>query len=147
MRRSAAKPDKLRWEKNLQELAQEILKKLKVTRASVEVALLSDDTMHALERRYMNKEKKLVDVLSFPHLADFPYPKQGLKPLGEVYLNWELYRGNFEHLSFLLIHGILHVLGYDHEKRRDIIEMESLERRLHAAVMKERTATGRRRAR
>ena len=35
-----------------------------------------------------------------------------------------------DHLTHLLLHGCLHLLGYDHEKKADAVEMESLEIKL-----------------
>ena len=126
---------KILWEKKLNTLAGKILVALKKKNAFVEVFLLPDVTMRQLERTYMKKEKKIVDVLSFAEPEGFPHPEvRTRKPLGQVYLNWELHPADLSRLRFLLVHGILHILGYDHERKRDSIEMEALEQKVLAAL-------------
>jgi len=39
-----------------------------------------------------------------------------------------------DHLAHLVIHGVLHLAGYDHEKSRDALRMEALERRILARL-------------
>lgn len=77
--------------------------------------------------RFMNK-----NVLSFPAPKGFPRPdvKKGSKALGEIYLNPEYIEKNGENLVFMLIHGFLHLLGYDHKRKNDRIIMEKKEQQL-----------------
>lgn len=78
-----------------------------------------------------NKDKK-VDVLAFRESEDFPLPPY-LKiknDLGEIYLNWDLKPRDFERLTFLFLHGLVHLLGFSHEKERDMIEMEKIEKKI-----------------
>lgn len=99
---------------------------------------MKDATIQALNRRYRGEDKP-TDVLSFP-LAD------ALQPflLGEVIISIETaarqaeQRGRplREELQVLLIHGILHLLGYDHEvSRRDAIRMQRKEREVRAVLL------------
>ncbi len=64
------------------------------------------------------------NVLAFPAPKNFPRPDlpKGVKPLGEIYLN----PGSEK----MLIHGFLHLLGYDHQKKSDRMEMEKKEKQL-----------------
>jgi probable rRNA maturation factor len=39
-----------------------------------------------------------------------------------------------DHLSHLVVHGVLHLLGFDHRKRREAEAMETLERRVLAGL-------------
>jgi len=71
-----------------------------------------------------------VDVLSFPEPDRFPHPGRRRPPLGEVYLNEKLLQGPRERLDALLVHGTLHLIGYRHDRKRDTITMEMLERKL-----------------
>ena len=90
------------------------------------------------------------NVLSFPAPKNFPRPDIGkkYKHLGEIYLNPDYIRkegSNFEFrlpagqagisdfpakLSYMLIHGFLHLLGYDHVNKNDRIIMEKKENQL-----------------
>jgi len=90
-----------------------------------------DPEIHSLNRQYRGKDKP-TDVLSFP-LADELHPFL----LGDVVISVETAtrqaqrRGHSlrEELQILLIHGILHLLGYDHEiSRSESIRMRRKER-------------------
>ncbi|WP_297575315.1 rRNA maturation RNase YbeY [uncultured Campylobacter sp.] len=85
--------------------------------------------------REINKESrnidKTTDVLSFP-LIDTPNNKIG----GSIVINLELAKtmcDKFSHtldeeIAILFLHGLLHIMGYDHEK--DSGEMRELEKKL-----------------
>ena len=100
-----------------------------------EVVLLftSDEDVHALNREWRGKDKP-TNVLSFP-ADDFPVPDGMPKPLGDIALAYETCcreAGEKQitvqnHLSHLILHGILHLLGYDHILDEDAEEMERLE--------------------
>lgn len=93
-----------------------------------EVILLSRREVASLRK---NKDKK-VDVLAFEEPKDFP-PPSSLKiknNLGEIYLNRDLKPRDFERMAFLFFHGLVHLLGFSHEKERDMIEMEKVEKKI-----------------
>lgn len=98
-------------------------------RLSVRVFCASDRDMGLMARRYLKKNKPVVDVLAFPESSSFPHPDApGL--LGEVYVNWDAFRRDIAHLRFLTVHGVLHLLGYDHKRKSDTMRMQTLEKRL-----------------
>jgi len=82
----------------------------------VELLLVDAPTMQALNKEHRGIDKP-TDVLSFP-IEDFPHA-----PLGSIVINYALARekaDEFGHtpedeITLLFIHGILHLLGYDHE--------------------------------
>lgn len=87
--------------------------------------------MHALNLQYRGKDKP-TDVLSFP-LADEIHPSL----LGDVIISVDTASRQAqrrqhslpEELQILLTHGILHLLGYDHEvSRSEAIRMHRKER-------------------
>ena len=103
-------------------------------RGVVSVALVSDRRVRALNRRYRRKDYA-TDVLSFPG----PTNPQSLSPdpfLGDIVIARGVARrqareaGHSEQteLRVLALHGLLHLLGYDHE--RDNGRMFRVERRL-----------------
>lgn len=102
-----------------------------------EVALLltDDAEMHQLNRDWRDKDKP-TDVLSFP--AD----PLGAPFLGDIAIGYGVSARDAEtrgialsaHLSHLVIHGYLHLLGHDHMEDTDAREMEDLERRALATL-------------
>lgn len=95
----------------------------------------NDASIQNLNREWRGKDKA-TNVLSFP--AFEVAPGDPLPPmLGDVILAFEtvsreaaLEDKPFEHhLTHLLVHGLLHLLGYDHENDADADEMEGLERK------------------
>jgi probable rRNA maturation factor len=109
----------------------------------VAVRLIGDAEMARLNETY-RKKKGPTDVLSFPAAADTAKPgtlrQQVLKAhgafLGDIAISpavarrnaKSLGRGLAEELKVLILHGVLHLLGYDHETDRG--EMERIEMRL-----------------
>lgn len=68
------------------------------------------------------------NVLSFPAPKDFPRPDvKNYETLGEIYLNPIYIENHNEDFTFMLIHGFLHLLGYDHKIKNDAIIMEGKE--------------------
>lgn len=92
--------------------------------AAVEVNLLSDEEMRRLNRTFLKKDKP-TNVLSFPVT---PFPRQGPRPLGEIYLAPAHITRRGEDFRLLVLHGLLHLLGYNHKKKNDRIRMEKKER-------------------
>lgn len=69
-------------------------------------------------------------VLSFPWERALPRPDVRGRHLGEIYLNPVLVRREGASLPELVIHGILHLAGYDHKWKRDRVKMERKEKEL-----------------
>jgi probable rRNA maturation factor len=112
-------------------------KALKLTRAGdpdVTVVFISDRAMREINRQWRGK-RVTTDVLSFPANQD-EFEKLGGLNLGDILISIEqAARQSKEHgLSFeneiaqLILHGLLHLSGYDHET--DQGEMNRLELRL-----------------
>ena len=113
----------------LQKSAKEISQILKIKNRTMEVFLVNDRFMRTLKKRFFHRNKS-ADVLSFAEPDFFPHPESKKKALGEIYLNWDMHRKNPERTTFLLAHGVLHLLGYDHFKKNDIIRMERKEKEI-----------------
>ncbi len=101
----------------------------------IEVLLSSDEDIRQLNAHWRGKDKP-TNVLSFPageapFVPDAPWPLGSLALAGGVMQREAAARGVDlpEHLSWLVVHGILHLLGYDHEHDEAEAEhMEALER-------------------
>jgi len=107
------------------------------TQAELSVVLADDALVHRLNRDYRGKDKP-TNVLSFALTEGDagPEPEEGMPiMLGDVILAYETVRHEAEtqrksfddHLTHLVIHGVLHLLGYDHETDEDADHMERLE--------------------
>lgn len=101
----------------------------------VTIVLSNNDTVRSLNNGYRGKDKP-TNVLSFPQIdATMPHPEGMPLPLGDVILALQVVldetkeqNKSFEaHLSHLVTHGFLHLLGYDHETDDEAQIMEGLE--------------------
>lgn len=99
------------------------------------VLLSGDENVRIMNRNYRNKDKA-TNVLSFATLDSdtFVHPDMAFH-LGDIILAFETLKREAEeqdkrledHFIHLLVHGTLHLLGYDHMKINEAEEMESLE--------------------
>ena len=105
--------------------AERVLGFLRQNKAHLEVYLVSSARMRALNLKYRGKDRP-TNVLSFPSPPDFP--KMGRNSLGEVYLCPSYIKRQREDILTLLVHGILHLLGFNHESRSDRMIMEKREK-------------------
>ncbi|MEO5336342.1 MAG: rRNA maturation RNase YbeY [Magnetospirillum sp. WYHS-4] len=105
--------------------------------------LLTDDTaVRALNRDYRGQDKP-TNVLSFPAWDGEDLPEGAAVPLGDVAIALGVLAAEAEvegkpladHFSHLVVHGILHLMGHDHERgEREAAAMEDLECRVLAAL-------------
>jgi probable rRNA maturation factor len=97
------------------------------------LVLSSDDEVRDLNLRWRGLDKP-TNVLSFPS-DDEPFPGGPPPHFGDVILAWEtVAREAVEqnktvasHASHLIVHGVLHLFGYDHQDDDDASVMETLE--------------------
>ncbi|GGG32399.1 rRNA maturation RNase YbeY [Chelatococcus composti] len=107
--------------------------------AEVSIVLSDDETVRALNARWRGKDKP-TNVLSFPACA--PEQLASAPHIGDVIIAFETTRREADeegkaladHLSHLVVHGMLHLLGYDHETDVEAEEMEGLEVRILAGL-------------
>lgn len=113
-------------EKELGMIALKAIKILGKKNISVEILLTEGRLMKFLNKRFRGKNKA-ADVLSFEEPKEFVSPKSKNRNIGEIYINT---RYKIQDTKYLLIHGLLHLFGYDHKKKSDIIKMENKEKLL-----------------
>ena len=114
--------------------------------APIEIAirLTSDAEVQVLNRDYRGKDAP-TNVLSFPmlereELADMPTDRETL--LGDIILAYETCAREAAaknisleaHATHLIVHGTLHLLGYDHMEDAQALDMEMRERAAMAAL-------------
>ena len=115
---------------------------LPVERLEVSLLLTHDSQVQELNQEYRGQDKP-TNVLSFAALdADSPIPPDGPILLGDVIIARETClreavdedKKLADHLTHLVVHGVLHLLGYDHIEDDEAEEMESLERSVLAGL-------------
>ena len=122
-------------------LARRVLKDLGCRdNAELSILLTDNNDIQELNKRYLKKDKP-TDVLSFP-MRDFnskPLTPDSEFILGDIVISIETAKAQAkendvtldEEMARLLIHGILHLLGFDHEKSgKEALRMEKEEERL-----------------
>lgn len=98
------------------------------------IALSNDAAVRRLNATYRAKDKA-TNVLSFPAAAPGAENKSGTRTLGDIVIASETVFAEAReqgippahHLQHLAVHGLLHLLGLDHETDEDANVMESLE--------------------
>ena len=129
----------------IRRIANAMLAELALDQAELSVLLTNDAEIHALNLQHRHKDKP-TDVLSFPldEGGGADGAVSGTRVLGDVVISLDTAarqaRGRKRELlpevRFLLAHGILHLIGYDHGNPAEKREMTALTRRLVRAVSK-----------
>lgn len=103
----------------------------------VSIRIVDAREMRALNNEYRGKDKP-TNVLAFP-TGDFVGLPAGMPaPLGDIIICASVVRDEAaeqgkaitDHWAHMLVHGTLHLLGYDHETQPEAAEMEELETRV-----------------
>lgn len=117
----------LTWSPAVEELmekaARAVLESEKTPPAELSLHLTDDDGIQTLNRTYRNVDEP-TDVLSFGLGSEDECLPEGTLLLGDVIISLERAREQAEtyghpferEIAFLVVHGVLHLLGYDHEE-------------------------------
>lgn len=103
--------------------------KLQIRNKSINIVLIDSTEIRELNKTYRDKDQE-TDVLTFPDGY--------LNNLGDVFISipqCEIQANEFEHsfnreLGFLVVHGFLHSLGYDHQTEDEEKEMNNLQEQI-----------------
>ena len=95
------------------------------------IVLADDRFIQELNYKFRNKNEP-TDVLSFPadnteNLSGDEFPSLGDIVLAFETTKKEVINSFSSHLSHLVVHGCLHLLGYDHQENKQAVLMESIE--------------------
>lgn len=131
--------------RRVRSIANRMLAELGVPEAELSVLLTDDATIAELNREHRNKDRP-TDVLAFPQYeADEAVPEGGAGALlGDVVISLDTAarqaqrrrRSLLDETEFLLAHGLLHLLGWDHRTDAEQREMDAKTRSLLAATKK-----------
>ena len=111
----------------------------------ISILLMSDDDIRQLNKKFRDYDKP-TDVLSFPQNSDEDPPVAGEIILGDIAISLDKAKTQAkehglklkEEIVLLLIHGILHLLGYDHEiSEQEEIKMRNKTRELFKEIFPE----------
>ena len=101
------------------------------------ILLTNSINMKKLNKKFRNKNKP-TDVLSFPFYSsnNLKIIKQKKLYIGDVAVSYEIINSRSKKNNFLLefnkvwIHGLLHLVGYNHIKNKDYSKMNKIEKRI-----------------
>lgn len=107
---------------------------LKLEHVLFNVIIINNEEIHRMNKEYRGVDRP-TDVISFALEDDETFVKTDMRVLGDIYISIDKAKEqaeNYGHslkreLSFLTIHGILHLLGYDHMTSEDEKEMFGLQ--------------------
>jgi probable rRNA maturation factor len=120
---------------NILNLAANILKIKKGFEVSV--IIIGDQKIKSLNKKF-RKKNQVTDVLSFSAQEGNQILPQEVDYLGEIFICYpqvirqaKKYNNSIkDEFSLLLVHGFLHLLGYDHIKQADYLKMKKLEEKI-----------------
>ncbi len=106
----------------------------KVNNALFSIIFVGDDEIHQINREYRNVDR-VTDVISFAFEDNNDLVYNDIRVLGDIYIcipqmqRQAIDYGHSEkrELSFLAVHGLLHLLGYDHMNENDEKKMFALQ--------------------
>lgn len=106
------------------------LNKLNVTHSCFSIIFIDDEKMHEMNRQYRGIDRT-TDVLSFAY-EDNETIKSEIRELGDIFISIPKMKeqaisynhSEMRELSFLTVHGLLHLLGYDHTKSKKDEEIQ-----------------------
>lgn len=113
------------------------LDKLCLKNVLFNVIIVNNEDIHKINKEYRNVDRP-TDVISFALEDNKDVDVPGLRVLGDIYISYdkvieqalEYDHSEKREICFLSIHGLLHLLGYNHEKLDDEKKMFSLQKEL-----------------
>ncbi|MCX6796411.1 MAG: rRNA maturation RNase YbeY [Candidatus Falkowbacteria bacterium] len=118
----------------IKSVAEKFLRDYKVKNKEVSIALVSDQTIKTLNKTYRQQDRA-TDVLSFAGEGNF---------LGEIVIDYaqikrqakEYGKKAEDELIFVLVHGLLHLVGYDDKTEKSRLKMVRLGEKFIAKISK-----------
>ena len=109
------------------------LEKLKIDEAIFNVIIVNNEYIHKLNKEYRNIDRE-TDVITFALEDDKTFNPE-IRILGDVYISIDKAKSQsveyghslLRELCFLGVHGMLHLLGYDHMEKKDEVVMFKLQ--------------------
>ena len=113
------------------------VKKLNLKNVVFSVIIIDNENIHKINKEY-RKIDRPTDVISFALEDDKVIVNSDVRMLGDIYISYDMVikqAAEYNHstkreICFLAIHGLLHLLGYDHMNQEDEIKMFGLQKEL-----------------
>ncbi len=110
----------------------------------IHLIVIGPEEMAGMNLQFRGKEGP-TDILTFSYLekkSKFENRSSKIEVAGEIYLcpekiksyakdAWKTYK---EQLEYIIIHGLVHLMGYDHESEKDWREMERVEKKIQSLL-------------
>ena len=114
-----------------------IVKFFKGKNITFTILLTSSLNMKKLNKKFRNRNKS-TDVLSFPFFSsnNLKFIKQKKFYIGDLATSYEIINSRSKKNNFLLefdkvwVHGLLHLIGYNHVKNKDYFKMNKIEKKI-----------------
>ena len=114
-----------------------IVKFFKGKNITFTILLTSSLNMKKLNKKFRNRNKS-TDVISFPFLSsnNLKFTKQKNFYIGDIATSYEIINSRSKKNNFLLefdkawVHGLLHLIGYNHIKNKDYFKMNKIEKKI-----------------
>ena len=105
------------------------------------ILLTSSLNMRRLNKKFRNRNKP-TDILSFPFLPsnNLKFIKQKKFYIGDLATSYEIINFRSKKSNFLLefdkvwVHGLLHLIGYNHVKNKDYFKMNKIEKKIEDSI-------------
>ena len=135
------------WHKKIQNPKKYLNKKLKKINKKIKffkgknmaftILLTNSLNMKKLNKKFRNQNKS-TDVISFPFFSpnNLKFTKQKNFYIGDVATSYEIINSRSKKNNFLLefdkvwIHGLLHLIGYNHIRNKDYFKMNKIEKKI-----------------
>jgi len=95
----------------------------------IEIYLVNNRLMRKLNNKHRGDDIS-TNVLSFTAPEGFPNLDSAMVPAGEIYISPTYINSHGEDINYLLLHGMLHLFGFNHENKSDRMKMEKLEEKI-----------------
>tara|TARA_B100000035_G_C20856207_1_gene489753 strand:+ start:196 stop:660 length:465 start_codon:yes stop_codon:yes gene_type:complete len=117
--------------KQIQSSINEFVKEHKINKTNIDISFCTKKQIRALNKKFRNNDQP-TNVLSF---SDVEFHNVRTDCIGEIIISMDVVKEEaqrnkkkeIEHLIHLIIHSMLHLLGYKHDNENDAILMESKE--------------------
>jgi len=121
----------------LNKIIKQLAKDSRLKNKKLTLIIVGKQRIRTLNKKFRQQDK-VTDVLSFSQREGLEFNNTERDYLGEIFICWPQVISQakkFKHsavkeFSILFVHGVLHLLGYDHEKEKDYQKMKSLEEKI-----------------
>ena len=110
---------------------------LKLKNVLFNVIIIDNDSIHKINKKYRNIDRE-TDVITFALEDNKQIDTKDVRVLGDIYISYdrvisqakEYNHSTRREICFLAVHGLLHLLGYDHMNKEDEEVMFGLQKEL-----------------